>query len=134
MNDYERDPYKFVMLAGMGLLCTLSLVRFNRSASGILQAFPHPWGQVLLIGIITNCSISLYGIVRQRTVRGVLWERAGQIGLAGQMLIYGAWGFLVFGERATGFAGLLLMFAIAAIVRIVQIERRRRRAVSRGSP
>lgn len=134
MNDVERDPWKFVILGGIALLSLNSLIRFDRSANGILQAFPRPWAHVLLVGIIANCSISLYGVIRQHTVRGVLWERAGQIGLAGELLIYGVWGFFVFGERATSFAGFLLMCSLAAILRIRQIERRRRKAVARGSP
>lgn len=127
MNDPERDPYKFVILTGFGLLSVNSLLRWDESANGILQAFPHPWGKVLLFGIVINCAVSLYGIIRQQTVRGVLYERAGQIGLSGQALIYGIWGFGVFGERASGFGGLLVMLAVAAFWRILQIERRRRR-------
>jgi hypothetical protein len=134
MNDRERDPYKFVMLAGIGLLSLVTLVRFNHSATGILLAFPRPWAHVLLGGIVVNSAIALYGIIRQHTVRGVLWERVGQTGLAGQFLIYGVWGFSLFSEKATGFAGLLVTLALAAILRVVQIERRRRKAVKRGSP
>lgn len=133
MNDYERDPWKFVTLSGIDLVSVMMLIRFDHMASGILLAFPRPWGHILLLGIVFNCSISLYGIVKQRTVRGVLWEQVGQIGLAGHFLIYGVWGFVVFGERATGFAAMLMMFAFAAILRVAQIERRRRRVVRIGS-
>lgn len=126
MNDRERDPYKFVMLAGFGLLSFNSLVRWDNASNGVLQAFPHPWGQILLVSIAFFCVVSLYGIIRQHTVRGVLYERAGQIGLIGQALVYGVWGFAVYGERASNFAGLLVMLAIAALWRLLQIERRRR--------
>jgi hypothetical protein len=140
VNDRERDPYKFVMLAGFGLLSVNSLVRWNSASNGVLQAFPAPWGKVLLFGIVFNCAVSLYGIIRQQTVRGVLYERAGQLGLVGQALIYGTWGFIKFGERASGFAGLLVMLAVAATWRVAQLERRKRRqrrregATDDGSP
>lgn len=79
--------------------------------------------------------MSLYGVIWQHTVWGVFLERAGQFGLAGLFLVYGAWGFLTFGERATQFATTLLTIAVAAAVRIWQIDRRRRKAVAaRGSP
>jgi len=134
MNDRERDPYKFVVLAGIGLTCLVTLIRFDHAASGILLAFPRPWGHVLLAGIVVNTAVSLYGIIMQHTVRGVLWERVGQLGLTGHFLIYGVWGFSLFSEKATGFAGLLVTLALAAILRVVQIERRRRKAAKRGSP
>jgi hypothetical protein len=133
VNDAERDPYKFVVLTGFVVLSAVTLIKFDSQASPILRAFPPPWGQILLLGIVLNGGISLYGITMQRTVRGVLWERAGQIGLAIHFLVYGTWGFIVFREKATGFAGLLITLAIAAILRVVQIEKRRRRAVGRGS-
>jgi hypothetical protein len=133
VNDYERDPYKTVILSGIAVVSMEMLIRFDHVASGILLGFPYPWGHVLLLGIAVNCLVSLYGIVKQRTVRGVLWERVGQLGLAGHFFIYSVWGFSLFGEKATGFAGILLMLALAAILRVVQIERRRRKAVSRGT-
>lgn len=134
MNDYERDPYKFVVLSGFVLVSVIMLIRFDHVATGILLDLPRPWGHVLLAGITVNCSISLFGIIKQSTVRGVLWEMIGQLGLAGHFLIYSVWGFSAYGERATGFAGLLLMLTIAAIWRLAQIERRRRKAVKRGTP
>ncbi len=132
MNDRERDPYKFVLLTGMALISVVMLFRFDHVASGILLQFPRPWGHILLAGIFVNCSMSLYGIIMQHTVHGVLWEKAGQGGLAGQFLIYGIWGFGLFSEKATGFAGLLVTLAIAAILRVVQIDRRRRKAAKHG--
>lgn len=128
MNDYERDPYKTMVTAGFCVVSVAMLARFDHMATGILLAFPRPWGHVLLGGIVIFSAISLYGIVNQRTVRGILWEKVGQFGLAGQYTIYSVWGFSVFGEKATGFAVILLTLAIAAILRVRQIERRKRRA------
>lgn len=134
MKNYDLDPYKLLVLGTIGFSSLNSLFRFKSSASAIVQAFPHPWGHVMLAGIVMNCVMSLYGVIRQHTVRGVLWERAGQIGLIGLFLAYGVWGFFIFGERATQFASILIALCLAAAVRVWQIERRRRRAVSHVDP
>jgi hypothetical protein len=131
MNDRERDPYKVMMIAAMFVIGVITSLAYNRVATSTLMSFPAPWGRVFLAAIVANSGMSLYGIALQHTVRGVLWERAGQWGLSVLFLIYGVWGFGLFREKATGFSTLLLALAAAAILRIVQIDRRRR-AVDRG--
>lgn len=127
MVDYERDPFKTLVLAVSVLYSPFAFIRFDALGSGTLHAFPNPFGRVFLAWLFVSSAIALYGVIRQRTVQGVLWERAGLCGVGGLFLIYGSWAYIVFGGRATGFASLLIALGIAAIVRIGQINRRRRR-------
>jgi hypothetical protein len=135
-NDFERDPFKVGLLGASALSSPVMFWRFDWLSSGTLRSFPAPFGRLFLLWLFVSSVTALYGIVRQRTVRGVLWERAGMYGVGFLFLTYGVWAWVVFGGPATGFASLLIMVGVAAIVRIRQINRRRkdrrRRAVGRG--
>jgi hypothetical protein len=131
-NDPERDPFKVAVLAASVVTSPVIFVRFDWLAGTVLHSFP-PFTARVFLGWLFACSVmSLYGIVRQRTVRGVLWERAGMYGIAALFVTYGTWAFAVVGGPATGFGSLLITLGFAAIVRIRQINSRRRKGVRRG--
>jgi hypothetical protein len=125
--DYERDPFKVFVLAVSVLYSPFAFFRFDTLAGNTLHAFPSPFGRVFLAWLFVSAATALYGVIEQHTVQGVLWERAGMVGVGGLFLIYGSWAYVVYGNPATGFASLLLALGLAAIVRIRQISRRRRR-------
>lgn len=104
MNDYERDPYKVMFLVICCLFSLYALVRFNAAAGTTLRSFPKPFGYIFLVVLGSSSGLSLFGIIRNRTVHGILLERAGQIGVGVLFLTYGAWAYSLFGETATGFA------------------------------
>jgi hypothetical protein len=133
VNDYERDPYKLLILGGILLWAIVAVCNFTRFGGTLLSSFPSPFGYVFVVGLIVTAGISLYGIIRQRSVRGVLYERTGQVGVGILFLTYAVWATAQFGARAFGFSVLLFSIGIAAILRVVQIERRRRKAVRRGA-
>jgi hypothetical protein len=100
-----------------------------------LHSFPHPYGHVFLAVLFVTSGMSLYGIVWQFSVSGLLWERAGMFGLAPLFLTYGIWAWSAYGATASGFASLLISLGWGAMVRIKQINRRRKpKAVGRGNP
>jgi hypothetical protein len=143
VNDPERDPFKTLILGMCFCYAPVALIWFNRIAGGTLRSFPHPFGHLFLVGLFFTTGMSLYGVVRQQSVRGVLWERAGMWGLAPLFFTYGLWAVSALGVTASGFASLLIALGLAAIVRVSQINRRqgrgwggrrRRRAVGGGDP
>lgn len=132
MNDFERDPYKLLMMIVMVVIPAVELFAFDQLSGTILHQFPVPFGHVLLGALIFTAGMSLYGIIRNRTVRGLLYERAGQMGLTLLLWTYGVWGFTIVGFKSIGFSGLLIFLGIAALVRVLQIERRRLKLVPRS--
>jgi hypothetical protein len=132
MNDYERDPYKLFMMLVFVFAPAAELCAFDTLAGAVLHEFPVPFGHILLGALIFTAGLSLYGIVRNRTVRGMLYERAGQMGLTLLLWTYGVWGFWVVGIKAIGFSGLLIFLGCAALFRVLQIERRRLKLVPRN--
>jgi hypothetical protein len=132
MNDYERDPYKLFMMLVFVFTPTVELFAFDQLAGPVLHKFPVPFGHILLGALAFTAGISLYGIVRNRTVRGMLYERAGQMGLTLLLWTYGVWGFWVVGPRSITFSALLIFLGCAAAVRVLQIERRRLKLVPRN--
>jgi tryptophan-rich sensory protein len=128
VNDYERDPFKVFVLAISTVISPIMFVRFDHLAGGTLHTFPSPFGQIFLAWLFLSSGTALYGVIRQRNVSGVLWERTGMYGVAFLFVTYGAWAGVVFGGPAFGFASLLISLGLAAIVRIRQINRRRRKA------
>jgi hypothetical protein len=132
MNDYERDPYKLFMMIVMVFTPTVELFAFNQLSGTVLHRFPVPFGHVLLVGLIFTAGLSLYGIIRNRTVRGMLYERAGQMGLTLLLWTYGGWGFWVAGFKSIAFSALLIFLGTAALTRVLQIERRRLKLMPRN--
>lgn len=132
MVDYERDPFKVFVLGVSAIYSPVGFFGFNHYAGGALHSFPRPMGQVFLAWLFVSSTTALCGIMWQRSVRGVLWERAGLYGVAGLFVTYGVWAGSVYGGPAFGFASLLIALGMAAMVRIRQINRRRQRAVDRG--
>lgn len=131
-TDFERDPFKTLILGMCFLYSPAALIWFNAVGGGTLHSFPRPYGHMFLVVLCVTSGMSLYGIVRQYSVTGLLWERAGLYGLAPLFLTYGVWALGAYGATATGFASLLVSLGWAAMVRIQQINRRTRRAVGRG--
>lgn len=131
MNDYERDPYKLFIMTDMVVTPTVGLFSYNQSSGTILHQFPMPFGYVLLAALIFTAGMSLYGIIRNKTIRGMLYERAGQMGLTVLLWTYGVWGFWVAGIKSAQFSLLLIFLGIAALVRVLQIERRRLKLIPR---
>lgn len=134
MNDYERDPFKGLVLIFSVAYPPFAFFRFDTLAGGVLHSFPHPFGQVFLAVWFLSSGMALYGVVRQYSIQGVLWERAGLYGVAVLFLTYGVWAWGAFGGIATGFASLLTALGIAAIQRIRQINRRVKKAVKAHGP
>lgn len=133
MNDYERDPYKVFIMMDMVFTPTVGLFAYDQLSGTILHQFPKPFGYVLLAGLIFTAGLSLYGIIRNRTVRGMLYERAGQMGLTVLLWTYGVWGFWVAGFKSIQFSLLLIFLGTAALVRVLQIERRRLKLARRDT-
>lgn len=132
MNDYERDPYKLFMMLVMVCVPTVELFAFNQLSGTVLHQFPVPFGHLLLGALIFTAGLSLYGIIRNRTVSGLLYERAGQMGLTLLLWTYGVWGFAVAGFKSIAFSTLLIFLGFAALYRLIQIERRRLKLVPRS--
>ena len=103
MNDPERDPFKVAVLMASAVTSPVIFVRFDWLASSVLHSFPSFTARLFLAWLFVTCVMSLYGIVRQQTVRGVLWERAGMYGIAVLFVTYGSWALVQFGGPATGF-------------------------------
>lgn len=129
-------PYKVCILAETAVFSALIFFFFDRLTGRTLQSFPAPWGQVFVAGLVLTASLSLYGIIRHRTVRGVLYERAGQIGFGILLLVYAIWTAALFGAPAFTFVGMLLSRGIAAILTVIKIDvlrgKQRRKAANRG--
>lgn len=132
MVDVERDPFKVLVLLVSFIISPVMFFRFDKLSGGTLHSFPSPYGRIFLAWLFVSTGVALYGIVRQRSVVGVLWERTGLYGVGGLFLTYGVWAWIKFGGPATGFASLLIALGFAAIVRIRQINRRRKAVSSRG--
>lgn len=132
MNDPERDPFKVYILVVSAGYSVAASVRFDSLTSGALRAFPAPFGRVFLVWLFVLSATALYGIVRQRSVRGIFWERTGMYGIAFLFVTYGAWAWALFGGPATQFASQLIALGVAAMVRVRQINKRRKAAVTRG--
>lgn len=135
MNDHERnelDPYKLFMMLVMVFTPIVQLFTFDKLSGSILYQFPVPFGRILLGALIFTAGMSLYGIARNRTVRGMLYERAGQMGLTLLLWTYGTWGFVIFGFKSISFSALLIFLGSAAGYRVLQIERRRLKLVPRN--
>ena len=127
MNDPERDPFKVFVLAVSAVVSPVMFVRFDQLAGPTLHTFPDPYGRVFLAWLFISAGTALYGVIRQRNVSGVLWERTGMYGVTFLFVTYGVWAAAVFGGPAFGFASLLISLGLAAIVRIRQINKRRRK-------
>lgn len=127
MNDYERDPFKVFVLAVSTVISPIMFIRFDHLAGATLHTFPDPYGRIFLVWLFISSVTALYGVIRQQNVTGVLWERTGMYGVAFLFVTYGIWGGAVFGGPAFGFASLLISLGLAAIVRIRQIDRRRKK-------
>lgn len=130
----EWAPYKWCVLAETVVFGILILVFFDRLTGATLKSFPEPSGRVFVAGLVFTAGLSLYGIIRRRTVRGVLYERAGQLGFGILLIGYAIWALILFGAPAFSFAGLILSRAVAAILTVVKIEVIRRRVVNSDSP
>lgn len=123
----EWQPYKWSMVGELAITTPILLFFFARSAGGTLRRFPAPLGHIFLAGLAASAMIAAYGIIRGHTVRGVLWERAGQLGIAILLVTYGTWAIGLFGAAGTQFAGLILSRALAATLRVIQIGLIRRK-------
>lgn len=132
----DVDIYKTCILAAFASWSVPALFAFDRFSGATLSSFPSPFGYVFVVALLLTSSLSLYGIVYRRTVLGLLWERSGQAGLGLLFMTYGSWAWASFGERAAGFGWLLIFLGVAAILRVIQIEWRRRtarKAAGRGT-
>lgn len=132
VNDPERDPFKVGVLAVSVVTTPALFFWFNTLAGVTLHSFPSPFGRVFLGLLFVSASTALCGVVWQDTARGVLWERTGMYGIASLFVTYGLWALGQFGGTATGFGSLLITLGFAAIVRVRQINKRRK--VARRGP
>jgi hypothetical protein len=132
MNEYERGPYEVFVMMNMTLAPMLGIFTFDELSGTIIHQFPAPFGRILLGALVFTSGLSLYGIIRFRTVRGMLYERAGQMGLTVLLWTYGVWGFWVAGFKSAQFSLLLIFLGTAALFRVLQIERRRLKLVPRN--
>lgn len=121
------QPYKVAILGEMALLTPLVLILFNKIAGATVRNLPYPSGHIFLLGLTLSSTMSLYGIMRGHTSRGILWERAGQTGIAILLVTYGALAWSMFGASGLQFAGLIFSRALAATMRVIQIEVIRRK-------
>ncbi len=125
-------PYKVCILTETVVFSALILAFFDRLTGSTLRSFPAPWGHVFVAGLTLTAALSLYGIARQHTARGVLYERAGQIGFGILLLVYAIWTATLFGTPAFTFVGMLLSRGIAAILTVIKIDVLRRKAADGG--
>lgn len=125
-------PYKVCILAETALFSVFIFFFFDRLTGSTLKSFPTPWGHVFVAGLTLTAVLSLYGIARQHTARGVLYERAGQIGFGILLLVYAIWTAALFGTPAFTFVGMLLSRGIAAILTVIKIDVLRRKAAKGG--
>lgn len=132
MNDFERDPFKLWVLSAVCLFGAVATFAFHRIGGATLQAMPPPWGQVFTAGMAISSGITIYGVIRNKTIAGILYERAGLAGMCMFFLTYAVWAFSRFGFTATGFTLIVGALGIASIQRLLQIERRRRKAGRHG--
>lgn len=123
----QWEPYRVIILGEMTLLAPFILFTFHRFTGETLRSFPAPAGHIFLVGIALCSGVALYGVIRRYTAHGMLWERAGQIGIAILLVTYGIWAASLFGAPGLQFAGMIFSRALAAILRAIQLEVIRRR-------
>jgi hypothetical protein len=124
-----RNPFELLLVAAFGIYCAASLIAFDKVATTVLRAFPPPWALVFLAAGLVSCSITITGVIRARTMTGVLYERAGLTALAGITFAYACWAIGNTGIRALAFALMLSAIAVSSAWRSVQISRARKTAM-----
>jgi len=123
-----RSPFEVLLVAAFGIYCAASLIAFDKVATTVLRGFPQPWGLVFLGAGLLACSITMTGIIRASTMKGVLYERAGLTVLAGITFAYACWALGNTGIRGLAFALMLLALAASSTWRSVQISRAKKAA------
>jgi len=129
MVTSTRNPFEVLLVSAFGIYCAASLIAFDRVATTVLRAFPEPWALVFLAAGLVACSITMSGIIRASTMKGVLYERAGLMALGGITFAYACWAIGNTGIRALAFALMLLAIAMSSVWRSVQISQARKTAM-----
>lgn len=128
MVTSTRNPFEVFLVAAFGIYCATSLIAFDKVATTVIRGFPQPWGLVFLGAGLVACSITMTGIIRAATMKGVLYERAGLTMLGGITFAYACWALGSTGIRGLAFALMLLALTGSSVWRSLQISRAKKAA------
>lgn len=124
-----KHPHEVALLFATAAIGGFGIFAFGRSATSAARELAQPYGQLLYAGMAFSSVVALVGIFWPG-ITGALVERSGLIGVALLCLGQGAAAVYVHGFRALAFSLILAAFAIASMVRFVQIRREIREIIT----
>ena len=117
----SRQPHEVVLLIAGMILGVVGILAFDQVSSPTIRALTAPYGYVLYGGLACTSIVSLMGVF-SRGVPGAVVERAGLVGMALLLIAYSGVVVGTSGFRGLSFVVFVGGFAIANIIRIVQIR------------
>jgi hypothetical protein len=121
-----RHPHEVCLLGVCVLSGATGLINYSKVASSTVRALPEPWGMVFYATMLAGAVIALAGVLLPG-LKGPLIERSGLLILASLFTGYGIAVLAAAGARGLFFSAFVGGFAIANLVRYVQIGRELRR-------
>ncbi len=120
-----REPFEIALLSAISLYGLLAVVAYDKVAVTTLRSLPGPWGYIFIAASGAAALVALSGALMV-SITGLLVEKIGLWAVSGLYGAFAIWSIGLNGARSTGFAVMLLGVALAALVRVWQINRSKR--------
>lgn len=117
-----REPFEIALLSAISLYGLIAVIAYDKVAVTTLRSLPAPWGYIFIAGSGAAALVALCGALMV-SITGLLVEKIGLWAVGGLYGAFAVWSIGLNGARSLGFAVMLLGIALAALVRVWQINR-----------